>query len=309
MPNLIDTLDWSLIRAFLAVAETGSLSAAARRLGTSQPTLGRQIRQIEASLDLTLFLRRARGLDLTESGAALLPHARRMAEAMNALALTAAGQTEDLRGTVRLTASTVVAHHILPSIIADIRRAEPLIQIELVASDSSDNLLFREADIAVRMYRSTQLDIITRHLGNLRLGIFASRAYLDRRGWPQQAEDLLQHDLIGYDRNDLILRHMRALGWPATREIFAIRCDSQTTYVALIQAGCGIGFAQAGLMQDSRDMVELDLGLDMPHLPVWLAAPQAMRNTPRIARVWDLLAKGLSPRVSPVQDSPGRVLS
>jgi DNA-binding transcriptional LysR family regulator len=298
MANNIDRLDWSLIRAFLAVADTGSLSAAARRLGTSQPTLGRQIRQIEASLDLPLFLRRPRGLDLTDSGAALLPHARRMAEAMNAFALTAAGRTEDLRGTVRLTASTVVAQYVLPPIIADIRRAEPLIQIELVASDSSDNLLFREADIAVRMYRSTQLDIITRHLGDLRLGVFASRAYLDRRGWPRQATDLMDHDMIGYDRNDMILRHMRALGWPATPEMFAIRCDSQTAYLALIQAGCGIGFAQVGILGGIPDMVELDLGLDLPHLPVWLAAPQAMRNTPRIARVWDLLAGGLAPRLS-----------
>lgn len=297
MANGIDTLDWSLVRAFLAVADSGSLSAAARKLGTSQPTLGRQIRQIEASLDLPLFLRRPRGLDLTDSGAALLPHARRMAEAMNAFALTAAGQTEDLRGTVRLTASTVVAQYVLPPIIADIRRAEPLIQIELVASDSSDNLLFREADIAVRMYRSTQLDIITRHLGDLRLGVFASQAYLDRRGWPLQATDLLDHDLIGYDRNDLILRHMRALGWPATREMFTIRCDSQTTYMALIQAGCGIGFAQVGILGGLPDMVELDLGLDLPHLPVWLAAPQAMRNTPRIARVWDMLTDGLAPRL------------
>lgn len=301
MASDIDRMDWSLIRAFLAVADTGSLSAAARRLGTSQPTLGRQIRQIELSLDLPLFLRRPRGLDLTESGAALLPHARRMAEAMNAFALTAAGQTEDLRGTVRLTASTVVAQYVLPPIIADIRRAEPLIQIELVASDSSDNLLFREADIAVRMYRSTQLDIITRHLGDLRLGVFATRGYLDRRGWPRQATDLMDHDLIGYDRNDLILRHMRALGWPATREMFAIRCDSQTTYMALLQAGCGIGFAQVGIMGSVPDMVELDLGLDLPHLPVWLAAPQAMRNTPRIARVWDLLTDGLAPRLAPRQ--------
>ncbi len=304
MANVIDTLDWSLVRAFLAVAETGSLSAAARKLGTSQPTLGRQIRQIETSLDLNLFARRPRGLDLTDSGAALLPHARQMAEAMTALALTAAGQTADVRGTVRLTASAVVAHYALPPIIAHIRRAEPLIQIELVASDSSDNLLFREADIAVRMYRSTQLDIITRHLGDLRLGVFASRTYLERRGWPRQAKDLLDHDLIGYDRNDLILRHMRALGWPATREMFAIRCDSQTTYMALIQAGCGIGFAQVGIMGKDPEMVELQLGLDLPHLPVWLAAPQAMRNTPRIARVWNLLADGLAPQLSQGRASP-----
>lgn len=299
MDNRHHALDWSLIRAFLAVADGGSLSAAARRLGISQPTLGRQIKQIEAALDLRLFIRQPRGLHLTESGAALLPHARQMAAAMNRLALTAAGQMDALRGTVRLTASTVVAHHILPPIIARLRQIEPLIQIELVASDSSDNLLFREADIAVRMYRSTQLDVVTRHLGHLRLGVFAARSYLERRGVPVRPEDLMDHDLVGYDRNDLILRHMRDMGWPATREIFAVRCDSQTAYLALIRAGCGIGFAQAVLMQDSPDLVELDLGLALPQLPVWLAAPQMMRTTPRIARVWDLLAKALEPCLSP----------
>lgn len=299
MDNTLHTLDWSLVRAFLAVADSGSLSAAARALGASQPTLGRQIRQIEDGLGVTLFTRQPRGLRLTETGAALLPHARRMEDAMRDIALTAAGRDEALSGTVRLTASTVVAHHILPAIIADIRQAEPLIQIELVASDSSENLLYREADIAVRMYRSTQLDIVTHHLGDLRLGVFAARRYLDRRGWPRDTADLMAHDLIGYDRNELILHHMRTLGWPATQETFATRCDNQTAYMELIRAGCGIGFAQAGLMEGDPEVVELDLPLDLPRLPVWLAAPQAMRTTPRIRRVWDLLAAGLTPLLRP----------
>ncbi|MCD1626576.1 LysR family transcriptional regulator [Seohaeicola saemankumensis] len=300
MAIIPDTLDWSLIRAFLGVAETGSLSAAARRIGTSQPTLGRQIRQLEKNLDLALFTRQPRGLALTEAGLALLPQARRMADALRAIALTAAGRNDALQGTVRLTASTVVAQTLLPPIIAQIRQAEPQIQIELVASDSSDNLLYREADIALRMYRSTQLDIVTRHLGDLRLGVFAAPSYLERCGTPENIECLLQHDLIGYDCNDLILRHMRSLGWPATREMFAVRCDSQTAYLELIRAGCGIGFTQANLMVDSPDMVELELGLELPRLPLWLAALQVMRSTPRIKRIWDLLAEGLSPRLIPI---------
>jgi len=300
MAKIPDTLDWSLIRAFLAVAETGSLSAAARRLGTSQPTLGRQIRQVERDLDLALFTRQPRGLALTEAGLALFPQARRMADALREITLTAAGRNDALQGTVRLTASTVVAQTLLPPIIAQIRQAEPQIQIELVASDSSDNLLYREADIALRMYRSEQLDIVTRHLGDLRLGVFAARSYLERCGTPENIADLLQHDLVGYDRSDLILRHMRSLGWPAKREMFTVRCDSQTAYLELIRAGCGIGFAQAGLMADSPDMVELELGLELPSLPLWLAAPQAMRSTPRIRRVWDLLAEGLAPRLIPI---------
>ena len=288
--------DWSLVRSFLAVAETGSLSEAARGLGCSQPTLGRQIRALERCLDATLFERHRRGLKLSETGADLLPQAIRMREAMSRIALTASGQAQLLAGSVRITASVFVAHHLLPPILADIRAAEPAIQLDLLPSDSAGNLLFREADIAVRMYRSTQLDIVTRHVTDLGLGIFASRRYLDRAGRPETAQDLMRHDLVGYDDNDLILRTMRDMGWNVSREDFAVRCDNQATYWELVRAGCGIGFSQTGVGRADPDVEELDLGVTIPPIPVWLAAHQAMHRTPRIRRVWTLLAEGLRRR-------------
>ncbi|MFD1509839.1 LysR family transcriptional regulator [Lacimonas salitolerans] len=293
MDNLPDTLDWSLIPAFLAVADTGSLSAAARRLGTSQPTIGRQIKQLEDQVATPLFTRHPRGLVLSPAGRALLPAAHDMQTAARALSLTAAGQDQTLRGTVRLTASKIVAHYILPPIIAQIRRAEPQIAIDLVPSDSAENLLFREADIALRMFRSTQLDIVTRHLGDLPVAVFAARRYLDRHGRPETPEQMLTHSLIGYDRSDLILRGMRDLGYPATREWFAIRCDDQPTYFELVRAGCGLGFGQRHLIDRDPELEVIDLNLPIPGLPLWLAAPQATRHTPRIARIWDLLTRAL----------------
>ncbi len=290
--------DWSLIQSFLAVAETGSLSAAARVSGHSQPTLGRHIQLLEQTLGASLFDRHARGLNLSDTGERLLPMARQMRATMNQITLTAAGQSQALEGTVRITASVFASHHLLPPILAHIRVIEPEIQLELVPSDATENLLFREADIAVRMYRPGQLDIVTRHIADLGLGIFAASSFLDRAGRPRNIDDVIKHDLVGYDRNDMIVHSMNALGWPISRDDFAVRCDNQATYWELVRAGCGIGFSQLNVGQADPDVEELDLGVRIPPLPVWLAAHQAMRQTPRIRRVWDLLATGLKQATS-----------
>lgn len=179
MDNSLSQIYWSLVRAFLAVAETGSLSGAARALSQSQPTMGRQIKQLEIQLGLRLFERQPRGLTLTPTGESLLDPAKAMHAAFHQLSLRAAGQDSHMHGTVRITASEVMARHVLPEIIVDIRESEPDIQIELVPSDASENLLFREADIAVRMYRSTQLDVITKHIGTAHMGIYAALSYLE----------------------------------------------------------------------------------------------------------------------------------
>ncbi|WP_323780979.1 LysR family transcriptional regulator [Thalassovita sp.] len=297
MANL-DQTDWALVRSFLAVAELGSLSAAARKLGVSQPTLGRQIRQIETDLSAVLFTRQPRGFDLTEAGQLILPAAKRMEEAMNDIALTIAGRDATTTGSVRITASEVMALNYLPGIVANIRAALPGICIDLVASDSSDNLLFREADIAVRMYRPEQLEIVTRKLGEVRLGVCAARSYLEQHGRPETAQEMMDHALVGYDHSELILRGMRAMGWSATRDWFATRSDDQNVYWELIRSGCGVGFGQHRMIAADPDVELLNIGVEIPPLPVWLAAPQAVRHTPRIAAVWDQLSEGLAPFVS-----------
>ncbi|MGR3760929.1 LysR family transcriptional regulator [Roseobacteraceae bacterium NS-SX3] len=289
--------DWSLIQSFLAVAETGSLSAAARRLSRSQPTLGRHIRALEADLGASLFDRRPRGLELTETGRQLLPMAQDMHAQMHAISLAAAGRSQRLEGTVRITASVFVSHYILPPVLAQIRAAEPAIELELVPDDTPGNLLFRAADIAVRMYRPAQLDLVARRIGDLPLGIFAAKSYLARRGRPKTAEELWEHELVGYDENDLILRTVRGMGWPVERRRFATRCDNQAVYWQLVRAGCGIGFSQAGTGRADPAVEELDLGIAIPPLPVWLAAHETMRSTPRVARVWEILAPSLAEAV------------
>lgn len=287
------TPDWSLFEAFLAVAEGGSLSQAARALGTSQPTLGRHIAELEHALGLELFHRHPKGLSLTDDGLAILPRARQMREAATGIALAAAGREADLAGTVRITASDMLSFFHLPAMIADIRAAHPEIQIELVPSDQTSNLLFREADIAIRMYRPTQLDLVTRHVGDLPITMFVARQYIEERGWPGSADDLSAHDIVGYDANEAIIAGMRAAGLPAERTWFAVRCDDNLANWALVRAGCGIGFGQKVVGLSDPALVEVDIGLPLLPLEVWLTAHEAMRRSARIRRVWDMLAEGL----------------
>ena len=284
--------DWTLYRSFLTVAETGSLSAAARALGLSQPTLGRHIAELESALQITLLTRVLRGYEVTDAGAAMLPAARAMRDAAAQLALIAAGREQGLTGTVRLTASRVVSHHLLPPMLATLRQLEPGIEIELVPSDSTENLSFREADIALRMYRPTQSEVVMRHLCDLPMGIYGATAFLDRHGRPETLADFTALDFVGFDKSDMALRLLASLGLTRRREDFPVRCDDQVVYWNLVRSGCGIGAAQC-LIGDVEPLVErVARFVPLPPLPVWLVAPQALRQNPRIRRVMEHLAAG-----------------
>lgn len=290
MDDRLAALDWGLLRSFLAVARKGSLSGAARALGLSQPTLGRQVKALEAQLGVALFTRAARGLVMTETGQSLAARAEEMAAAAAALSLEAAGQATSLAGSVRLTAAVAVSQHVLPPIIADLRRRHPDIQLDILASDTSENLLFREADIAIRMYRPTQLDVVTLHLGDAPLGLFGSEDYLAGLPGPPDLETAV---ILGHDRDDRLIRGFRDHGMAAERSWFPVRTDDTATHWNLARAGCGLAFILAGIGRAEPGMVEVPIPVNIPPLPFWLTAHEAMRRTPRIAAVWDILKTGL----------------
>lgn len=290
-------LDWTHIRAFLAVAETGSLSAAARALGQSQPTLGRHIKAAEASLGATLFVREPGGLRPTEIGAALLDPAREMAAASARLETLAAGRDMRVSGTVRITASVVVSHYLMPGIIARLREVEPEIEVELAPTDTTENLIFREADIAIRMFRPTQLDIVTRKIGESPMALYGSRDMLSRYGQPTSIEDLRSLPFVGFDRSDAILRAFRQVGLNVAKDFFGVRCDDQAAYWRLVCAGCGVGGMQTVIGDGEPQVARLTFQPALPALPFWLAAQEAMHKTPRVKRVWDFLLTELSERL------------
>src|SRR3569623_2060917 len=238
--------DWALWRSFAAVVADGSLSAAARRIGYSQPTLGRHIEALEQQLGITLFDRTLQGLKPTETALRLYQSVSAAEEKLVEAALVAEGSTGDLEGTVRITASTVVSHYILPQLLRPIRDEFPAIAIELVPSASNEHLLLRESDIAIRMFRHTQLELIARRIGELPIVATAHASYLGAHGTPQAPDELRGHALIGMDRSDLILTAAKLIGFDLKRNDFALRTDSQTGAWELLRAGLGIGFAQLG---------------------------------------------------------------
>jgi len=285
--------DWALWQSFLATVETGSLSAAAARVGATQPTLSRHIHELEKELGLGLFRRVPRGLEPTEVALGLIEDARRMGDAAHALSLKAAGRTDTVAGTVRIAASVVMSNLVLPAIIADLRLAEPDIQVEIVASDEAQNLLRRDADLAVRMFDPTQNALIARKIGGSPLGLFGAGAYIARRGRPRTLAELLDHDVIGFDRSETILKGYAFHGFPVTREHFPLRVDDQMVYWHLLCAGAGLGFAQRRIAE-SAGLEPLDIGMQVPDLPVWLVMHEDLRAQPRVRRVADVLADRLS---------------
>lgn len=295
MDKNVNALDWTLLQSFSAVVETGSLSGAARKLGQSQPTIGRHVKQLELALGFDLFTRAPRGLVPTVAGLEIADMTRDMQSAATGVRLIADGKAGNLSGTVRITASVVTSHFILPRIIADMRQAMPEIQIDLVPSDTTENLIFREADIAVRMYRPTQLDVITKHICDQPMAVYAAKSYLDRIGRPETLEDAARLDFVGFDKSDLIIRVMTDLGLEATRDFFSVRCDQQAVHWELVRAGCGLGGAQT-IIGDADPTMEriLEGKMQLQALPIWLTAPQALHSNPRIRAVWDYLSEALA---------------
>ena len=289
----MNSVEWGLLRSFIAVVEAGSLSTAAKRTGTTQPTLSRHIRELEAALSVRLFTRSVRGLDPTDAALSLIDDARAMSNAAEALVLKAQGRSQRLIGTVRITASVVVANLLLPPILAAFRETEPDIQIELVASDLAQNLLRRDADIALRMFDPTQNALIARRLGDTPLGLFGARAFI-RRGSPiRTVTDMLTRGVIGFDRGDGILKAFAAQGHPVTRENFPVRCDDQMVYWNLLLAGAGLGFTQVLLASRHPELERVEVGLRLPVLPVWLVMHEEVRGNARIRRVADFVGAAL----------------
>jgi DNA-binding transcriptional LysR family regulator len=286
--------DWALWRSFSAVVANGSLSAAARELGISQPTVGRHIETLEADLGLVLFERSLSGLKPNVTALRIYEPVAQAQASLAEAAIMAEGAQDDLGGTVRITSSVVISNYVLPTMLVPIRQLYPRIALELVPSDSAENLLLREADIAIRMFRPTQLELVTRHLGDLPIVPAAHESYLARRGTPRAIEELYDHDMIGMDRSDAIIAHAQKLGLSLRREHFLLRSDEQTQMWELIRAGLGIGFAQANLVATTPGMVALPLDLRIPPLQVWLTTHRELFTSHRIRAIYDALAEGLT---------------
>jgi DNA-binding transcriptional LysR family regulator len=286
-------LDWALLRTFIAAIDAGSILGAAKRLASYQPTISRQIGELEAQLGVPLFERTGRGLVPTRAGLAIVEPARAMAASAAAVEAALRGLGESLGGTVRVGCSQVVASCVLPPCVAGIRRAHPGIRIDVVSSNSLSNLLRRECDIAVRMVQPIQSTIVTRRVAELQMGAYAARDYLAQRPAPKRATDLTAHDLVGLDTDDSLVRALVAAGVPVTRDSFAVRCDDQVACIRLVEAGAGIGFMPRVVARTLPGLEPVLPRFPMPALPVWLAVHREIKGNPLIRTVFDALAEAL----------------
>jgi DNA-binding transcriptional LysR family regulator len=288
---------WDLLRSFEAVVRTGSLSGAARDLASTQPTVGRHIELLEQQLGTALFVRSRRGLTPTETALDLLPHAQAMAAASAALLRTASGEREEARGTVRLAASEVVGGEILPPLLADFAEDHPGIAVELVLDNRAEDLLRREADVAVRMFRPTQGALIARRIADVPVGLYAHRDYIARHGRPETLDDLREHRLIGPDTNRMQLAMLEELALEAGRETFRYRTDSDLAQHALLRAGAGIGGMQHHLAARDPNLVPVLVDqLTLP-LEMWLVMHEDLKASRRVRLLYEFLAKALTESV------------
>ena len=286
-----DEPKWETYRSFLGVMTQGSLSAAARKLGLTQPTIGRHIDQLEADLGLSLFTRSQSGLLPTQAARELLPHAQAMASAADALVRASSGADAEERGTVRLTASVIIGGEVLPPILTAFHDSHPHIAIELVLSDQTQDLLRRDADIAVRMVRPKQDALVARKVGRIGFGLFAHRRYLEKHGTPRNLEEMARHSIIGFDKETPFIQALRGNGLPLTRELFALRTDADLAQLAALRAGFGIGVTQLGIGRREPDLVPLLPGALKFELEVWLVMHKDLGRTRRIRLLFDHLAE------------------
>ena len=284
------SFDWTLVRSFVAVLDAGSVMGAARQLGAHQPTLSRHLAELESQLGAPLFERTGRGVAPTAMALAIADAARQMQDGAGALARAMAGQRDATSGSVRITTSEVAAVWLLPAVLAQLQEAEPGIQVELVASNGLSNLLRREADIAVRMVRPAQGSLVAKKLGEIQIVAAAHDSYLARHGTPREPSDLLKHRLIGFDRDEQMLRGFAAMGYPLAREQFALRTDDQVAYARLVAAGAGIGFIADYLIPQCPGVRPLLPTLKIPPLPCWLAVHREIRASKVVRRAYDFLA-------------------
>ncbi|MDY7526237.1 LysR family transcriptional regulator [Sphingomonas sp. 10B4] len=284
--------DWALYRTLLAVIEDGSLSGAARRLGLTQPTVARHVDALEAALGSDLFVRSQRGLAPTELALALRPHAEIMGSTAAALLRTASGAAGAVAGTVRISASEVVGVEYLPPVLTRLRREHPQLVIELTLTDRVDDLLRREADIAVRNTEPTQGALVARRLNPVDLGFHGHRDYFQRRGVPTTLADLGGHDLIGFDAETPALRAMLVHLPGLDRSSFALRTDNNLAQLAAIRAGFGIGLCHVTMAQ-ADPMLARVLDTVAFALPLWIVMHEDLKTNARYRVVFDGLVAAL----------------
>ena len=286
--------DWNQARAFLVTAEEGSLSAAARALGLTQPTLSRQVAGLEEALSVTLFERTSRALLLTQAGTELLEHFRSMGDAANRISVAATGQSQTVTGQVAITATNLMATHYLPPILKELRTRAPELQIEIITSNQLSDLRRREADIAIRHARPQDENLFAKRMRDTTAHLYASSLYLDEVGRPSNASDLAEMQFVGFDHPEQRLGLMASRGLNLTTANFNFVTASGTLSLELMRQGFGIGILPIEIGETYPELENPFPAFEPIQIETWLVAHRELRTSLRIRLVFDLLSEGLA---------------
>ncbi len=289
--------DWNRARAFLVTVEEGSLSAAARALGMSQPTLGRQVAALEEELEVALFERNGQGMQLTPNGQQLVEYVRAMGDAAMGLSLAASGKADSIAGRICISATEVTAMMVLPPLIKKLKLLYPGLVVDLIASNETSDLKRREADIAVRAYRPTQADLIARKLGDNTASLYATPEYLQTLAQPVSMESLQQAQFIGFGSSSH-RDYIAALGQSGlvlSEANFGISADSHLVHWELTKQGLGIGVMPTEIGDMEPAVVRVVPGQSFYKGEVWLVSHRELRMNKRVRVVFDFLASELMP--------------
>lgn len=286
--------DWNQVRAFLATVEEGSLSAAARALGSTQPTLSRQVTGLEESLGILLFERGPRSMVLTSAGIDLVDHVRAMGEAASRISLSASGHSQTVDGKVSISATETTAAYSIPPMLETLRERAPNIRIEIISSNVIDNIIRRDADIAVRHGPPEHSDLIGKHIGDSVVHLYGARHYLDLFGYPATVNDLPAHSLIGQTPLQANITSLKALGLELVEDDFNIIATSSLTLLELVRQGLGLSFVLQHTAKLFPELVPVLADDISPSIPIWLVTHRELHNSRRIRMVFDWLEESIN---------------
>lgn len=289
-------IDWNLARAFCFTAEAGSLSAAARKLGLTQPTLSRQVAALETALGVTLFERVGKKLVLTNAGLGLLDHARTMAAAGDEMVLAAAGRAQEIGGRVSISATDAVSAYLLPGILERVRLRAPHVTVVVVASNALSDLRRREADIAIRHVRPTEPELIGQRVNEMTAHFYASNTWIAANGEPRSLSELAEVLALGFEPVEQYVEQLRAIGVEISAARFRIVSDNAVVLWELVRQGAGVGMMLREVAERTPELVRLMPELPGIPVPVWLVTHREMRTSLRVRMVYDVLAEELSRR-------------
>lgn len=282
--------DWNRARAFLVTAEEGSLSAAARALDMTQPTLGRQVAALEKELGVELFNRRGRGLELTSNGLKLVEHVRAMGDAANQFSLSATGKSDIIEGSICITSTDLLTTFALPPMIQKLRQLEPGIEIEIISTNDETNLNRREADIAIRSFRPSQPELIVKKLYDVKGHLYAATTYLDQLGNPKSIDELNNANFIDVEKSGRLLSLLNAQGFNLSSRNFPVITKNHIVQWELVKHGVAI----TGMLEqigDHEPLVERLVipGLDPITAELWIVTHKELRTNRRVRMVFDFL--------------------